>query len=372
MKYFLTDEGRTVTLKICGALDAFWSPMLTSVVNELVAGRRNVVVDLSALRLLDSVGVHVLVSLQERLRARHHSPRFQGVAAQPLFLLKLLHLDALFGLPQRALRSSATQPRPVSAVTVRASPLHDFIVANRSEIIERAQARVRERPAPQKSLETKLECGVALFLTQLVGALSVPDARTSAESRNETTTSQQIADSASLHGHELQRSGFSLAHVVYCYGDVCQVVTSLAGEAHAAISVDDFRIFNRCLDEALVAAITAHGSERERASASEAPVRLARSFDRLSALIQGSLAEVDLEAGLPSLASVSIVELLENEVGAAAQAEGRDVHWTTPLVDNDPAGNADRQLLVSAVSSVIQNASNFARIGGSVTLHPHD
>ena len=56
--------------------------------------------------------------------------------------------------------------------------LHDFIVSNREQIIDRARQRARERTAP-KSLEARLEHGIPLFLTQLADAL-VPIALPSA------------------------------------------------------------------------------------------------------------------------------------------------------------------------------------------------
>jgi len=134
--------------------------------------------------------------------------------------------------------------------------LHDFIVANREEIIERSRARLRAR-TPQKSIEAKLEHGVPIFLTQLVGALS-PTAATSALHLVGTAASnRQIADSAALHGHELLRNGFTLAQVVHGYGDICQVVTTLAADTHAAISANDFHVFNRCLDDAIAGAVSA-------------------------------------------------------------------------------------------------------------------
>jgi hypothetical protein len=44
------------------------------------------------------------------------------------------------------------------------------------------------------------------------------------------------------------------------YGDVCQAVTNLAAETGAPISVDEFRTFSRCLDNAIVGAVTEFAS----------------------------------------------------------------------------------------------------------------
>src|SRR6187549_1453460 len=112
--------------------------------------------------------------------------------------------------------------------------LHDFIVANRDRIIERAQQRLKER-TPPKSSQASLEHGVPLFLTQLADAL-LPASTQAIHLVNVTdaaraNANQRIGDSAALHGTDLLRHGFTVAQVVHGYGDVCQVVTELASES---------------------------------------------------------------------------------------------------------------------------------------------
>ncbi len=282
--------------------------------------------------------------------------------------------------------------------------LHDFILANRNEIIERTRALVRGRTSA-KSVEAKLEHGVPLFLTQLVNALS-EETRASGAGALAGATNQQITDSARIHGHDLLKNGFSIGQVVHGYGDICQVVTALAAERRAPISAEDFHVFNHCLDDAIAAAVTAYGIERERDLATEGTVRLgmlghelrnllssaiiafdvvkrgtvglsgstgaviARSLAGLSVLIERSLAEVRLESGLPILAPVSIAEFMDEiDITAAMQAEARGVRLTITPSGQDATVNADRQLLTSAVSNLIQNAFKFTRPGGTVQLN---
>jgi signal transduction histidine kinase len=282
--------------------------------------------------------------------------------------------------------------------------LNEFILANRAEIIERTRAFVRER-RPQEWLDSKLEHGVPLFLTQLVGALA-PHTEIGSESLLEKTNAkQQIVGSAELHGHELLRHGFTLAQVVHAYGDICQVVTALAGEKQAPISAEEFQVFNRCLDEAIAAAVTAHARLHDDDVASQGTVRfgafghelrnllssalvafdivrrgtvglngstgavIARSLAGMSALIERSLAEVRLEAGLPVMKYVSILEFMaEIEVSANMQAEARGTRLTIEPIGSEIAVNADRQLLASAVTNLLQNAFKFTHPGGNVTL----
>jgi hypothetical protein len=70
---------------------------------------------------------------------------------------------------------------------------------------------------------------------------------------------------ATQHGHDLLRQGFTASQVVHGYGDVCQAITELGMELNAPISTDDFRMLNRCLDDAIAAAITEYGRERDQA-----------------------------------------------------------------------------------------------------------
>jgi len=54
-------------------------------------------VDLSSLRLIDSSGVGVVVSLYKRCKAHGGQVRVEGLSNQPLTIFKLLRLDQVFG-----------------------------------------------------------------------------------------------------------------------------------------------------------------------------------------------------------------------------------------------------------------------------------
>jgi len=53
--------------------------------------------------------------------------------------------------------------------------------------------------------------------------------------------------------------------VVHDYGDICQAITELATQANAPVAVDEFRTFNRLLDNAISDAVSSYGSHREKA-----------------------------------------------------------------------------------------------------------
>jgi anti-sigma B factor antagonist len=97
MGHTRTDHGDETTLTIDGTLDAVTAPELRPVLDALVAeGRRKIVVDLASLRLIDSSGVGVLVSLFKRVRAYGGEVSLEGLRDQPLAIFKLLRLDRVF------------------------------------------------------------------------------------------------------------------------------------------------------------------------------------------------------------------------------------------------------------------------------------
>jgi signal transduction histidine kinase len=282
--------------------------------------------------------------------------------------------------------------------------LYDFIIANRDQIIERARARVRRRTAT-RATDSKLEHGVPLFLTQLAEALNPLATHGGLHLVGVADARKTITDGATLHGHDLLRNGFTVAQVVHGYGDVCQVVTELAGATDAAISAAEFQVFNRCLDDAIAGAVTAYARQRERDLAYQGTERLgvfthevrsllntavlsfdvikkgmvgvggstgaihARSLASLSALVERSLAEVRLAAGTPSLERILIGEFMEElEMSATMQADGHGLRLDVSSAEGNVAIDADRQLLASAVSNLIENAFKFSRAGGTVRL----
>ncbi len=97
MTFVRTDNGDETTLRIEGSLDAMSTPELRPVIDALVTEKRpTVIVNLSALRLIDSSGVGAIVSLYKRMRAQGGKVTVKGLRDQPLAIFRLLRLDRVF------------------------------------------------------------------------------------------------------------------------------------------------------------------------------------------------------------------------------------------------------------------------------------
>ena len=275
--------------------------------------------------------------------------------------------------------------------------LYEFIAVNRAEIVRRCRAKVAGRsvPAPTRA---EIDHGVPMFLDQLGDAL-----------RLGLTSNPEIGKSAVQHGHDLLIQGFTISQVVHDYGDVCQAITELAAEVDAPISTDDFRMLNRCLDEAIAGAVTQYTRERRESAidgemgrgserlgffahelrnltntaivafevlktgnvgvAGSTGSVLHRSLIGLRALIARSLAEVRLTQGIQNREPFLVAGWIEEVVAAAAlEANAKGIRLTLVPVDAEVAIEADRQILAAVVGNLLQNAFKFTRPRTSVTL----
>lgn len=271
--------------------------------------------------------------------------------------------------------------------------LHEFVTENTPELIKRARAKVASRLDPVPT-EAEMKNGVPLFLKQLVDRL-----------RLATTDSDAMKESAGLHGGELLNMGFSIGQVIHGYGDVCQAVTQLADETHAPISVEEFKLFNMCQDDATAEAVTEYERQRDRSVSSMGLERqgilahemgnrvaaaliafnllqkgvvgiggstgavLGRSLRTLRFLVNNSLAGVRLEAGLGLKERVSVAPLiaeLQSEGMMVAEATGLD--FEVVPVETGVDVQADPEILSAAISNLVQNAFKFSHARGRVSL----
>lgn len=292
--------------------------------------------------------------------------------------------------------------------------LHEFLSSNRADLIDRCRAKVALRLAPRPT-PREMEHGIPFFLEQLIETLKaeqycavLPTSKSAGFPLR--LVPSEIATTAAKHGHELLRHGFSVDQVVHDYGDLCQAVTELAFEKNATVGADEFHTLNRCLDNAIADAVTAFEDQRDQlisetgnramgerlgflahelrnflntAMMSFAALKrgsvgidgatsavLDRSLLGLRGLIDRALVDVRLNVNVPSqLKCVSIDRFIaEVQVAAALEATAKGCEFTVHPIEPGLAVDADRQLIYSAVSNLLQNAFKFTRSRSHVTL----
>src|SRR5687767_4586441 len=125
--------------------------------------------------------------------------------------------------------------------------LHEFLTANRADLIDRCRLKVVQRRAP-KATDAELDHGIPHFLDQLVKTLRVEQTphpmrslEVSGPSGGEGSALSEIGTTAARHGRELLQHGFTVDQVVHDYGDLCQAITDLDFDQDAPIEVDEFR-----------------------------------------------------------------------------------------------------------------------------------
>jgi hypothetical protein len=145
--------------------------------------------------------------------------------------------------------------------------LHEFLSTNRAELIRRCRSKVGGRSSPPVT-PLELEHGVPRFLEQLVVALRHEEANPESLSKEKPGLAESTR-TANSDGGELFEQGYTVGEVVHGYGDVCQVITQLAIEMNAPVSLREFRTFNRLLDNAIADAVSSFISHRETPARSD-------------------------------------------------------------------------------------------------------
>ena len=297
--------------------------------------------------------------------------------------------------------------------------LHHFLTVHRTELIARCREKVAHR-SPAGSAQRELDYGITIFLDQLIKTLQVELSAHPMRSRKVSGPTgggkpalSEMGESAAAHGRELLEHGYTVEELVHDYGDLCQAIMDLAFEQDMPIAVDEFRTFNRCLDNAIATAVTEFAYQRDfrvadrhadslnerlgyfahelRNHLATATMALAviksgnvghggatgaildRSLVGLRNLIDRSLAEVRMTAGLPAQHALFPLAdfIAEVKLAGMLEAEVKGCVLFVSHVDPKLAVDADRDLLFSAVGNLLQNAFKFTHPGSEVTLNAY-
>jgi len=293
--------------------------------------------------------------------------------------------------------------------------MHEFLARNRIDLAARCRAKVAQRPWRLATPE-QLQYGVPLFLEQIIDTLRAEQASDLAASHeisgpaSGVLSSSRIGVSASQHGAELSKLGFTIDQVVHDYGDLCQSVTDLAHESALTFSVNEYRTLNRCLDNAIAGAVASFSREQNSSVSNSQVSAMNEQLGRfahelrnllgtttlaytavkagnlsltgatgavlehglvgLRLLVDRSLAEVRMTAQQPPQKKMFSLTAFIAEVGHAARLEARARRCTLTVsaFDTELAVYADRGLLFSALDNLLQNAFKFTHPGTDVSL----
>jgi signal transduction histidine kinase len=275
--------------------------------------------------------------------------------------------------------------------------LSEFLSDHRESLILRARGKVLQRRVPLPT-DYELQHGVPIFLDQLIETLRL-------EAKRPGRPMPEMGVDAAHHASDLFKQGFTVGQLVHDYGDICQAVTELAEEVKAKITTDEFHTLNRCLDNVTAEAVTEYGRQRELQASDAETERLGffahelrnliqaavlsfqilrrgavgvagstgnaheRTLRHLCDLIDRTLAEVRLDAKIQQDAHFPLAPLID-EVAFPAnlEAKNRGVELLVAPPEGAHEVEADRHLLASAISNVLQNAFKFTRKDGCVSL----
>jgi signal transduction histidine kinase len=174
---------------------------------------------------------------------------------------------------------------------------------------------------------------------------------------------------------------------------------------NAPITTSEFRTLNQCLDAATAGAVTEYSRQRDRTTSAQSTKQLGflahelrnllssailafeilekgqvaiggstgavlgRSLMGLRNLVDRALSEVRLRAGIDRRESVRVAEILEEvQASATIEAKARGLSLVVTPGAYDLFVEADRHLITSAVSNLVQNGIKFTPRDGTVKM----
>jgi signal transduction histidine kinase len=273
--------------------------------------------------------------------------------------------------------------------------LHDFLEKNRNEILLLCEEKTKNL-AGSRGASDQLKLGLPLFYEQLIKVL---------EFKLNCDATPEMLSTAAEHGKEFLRLGYSLSHVVHAYGAMCQAITELATDQRANISSLDFNILNASLDAAIASAVSEFqftsdlaNEEREvqhlgflthelRNALSSATVAnemikaglvgvggstasiLEANLSRMRLLIDRSLTEVRLRADADLIIEkVRLFDIFEQIAITARIDAGKKKQTLDIEVSLNIEIEVDRQIVLSAIANLVQNAIKYTKRGGAIVL----
>lgn len=273
--------------------------------------------------------------------------------------------------------------------------LFEFLETHRAEILALAEQKT-VLLASGLSSSIELRRGLPIFYEHLITFLKNPDL---------VSSPKNITLGAAGHGKELLRLHYTLSHVVHSYGAMCQSITELAQRLKAHISAKEFNDLNLCLDIAIASAVSefefrsVQASEAKevqhlgslvhelRNALSSATIAhqmikqglvgnggstarvLEENLNSMRHLIDRSLSEIRMRADPTLHIETFPLNVMVDQILLTAQSEARSKQQ---LLTNETSGEihleTDRQLLLSAIANIVQNALKYSKHGGLISV----
>jgi signal transduction histidine kinase len=271
--------------------------------------------------------------------------------------------------------------------------LYQFLEDNRSDILALAEDKSLKLAGALPSSD-ELKKGLPIFYEHLIDYL---------KSSNSQQNEDEIVFGAAGHGKELLRLNYTLSHVVHSYGALCQAVTEFAQRRQADISAHEFNDLNMCLDIAIASAVSefqyhsvqaleekevlhlgflAHELRNALSSATVAHEMikqgtvgtsgstsrvLGENLSRMRNLIDRSLSEVRMRSDPQVHIEKFSLSLLVDQILVMAQSEAQNKRLSlTNEIVNPIELQTDRQLVLSMLANLIQNAIKYSKQGGHI------
>lgn len=251
----------------------------------------------------------------------------------------------------------------------------------------------------------ELDNGVTVLYDQLTDVIKDSLEKDSSETRHKYVNDAVTQLTSRKYAQESYRQGYTISQLVRGYGSLCQGITEYALENGIRITSAEFAQLNLGLDIAIAQAVTefqkialgsVEKSEKQklgflvhelRNSLSSAVlayelVRMGRvgssgatshiivnALNQMRELIDHSVAGVRMSTNHELELSVfKLIDLL-SEVESSLASESNAKYLIVYMeADPDVEVEADRHLMVSAVTNLMQNAIKYTKVGSSVRM----
>ena len=264
---------------------------------------------------------------------------------------------------------------------------------HREELLAMAKERIRRQRPASPSIDAVRETNLPAFLDAVIAGL-----------RNHASENgSRGADGSPNSQGELVE--FDIDELVHQYGSLCYSAIEIAKQKGTAITLREHQALNQSLDDCIARTVTSWENVKRQDGEEHTVQRLGfvahelrnalhtaaisfrairsgripvqgttgdvveRSHLRLRAMVDGLLTQVRLGAALRGRQErLSIASLVQESIAfATADAAEKKIQLLTE-VDPSLQVEGDRNLLVSALTNLLQNAVKFTGRGGSVDI----